>query len=117
MGGAALVAALLTGNAAAAVPGTITHQGRLFDAKGAPVSETLDVVFTIYDAAGGSTVLWTETHAVAFDGGYFSVELGAMTPFGPTVFDGKVRYLGITVGGDAEMTPRAPVRSVPYALV
>src|SRR5215207_8622752 len=98
-------ASLLASAAAAEVPGTIAHQGRLFDDKGAPVSAMLDVVFTIYDAADAGKVLWTETHSIAFDSGYFSVNLGEMKPFGATVFDGSARYIGITVGGDEEMKP------------
>jgi len=110
-------ASLLANVAAAAVPGTITHQGRLFDANGAPVSQTLDVTFTIYDAAEGTKVVWTETLSIAFDNGYFSANLGETKPFGDTVFDGSPRYIGITIGGDDEMKPRARVGSVPYALV
>jgi hypothetical protein len=115
---ASLVAAsfALAAGYAAAVPETITHQGRLFDAKGNPVGDTLDVTFSLYDAAQGGAALWTETHSVAFDAGYFSVELGADKAFSG-VFDGSALYLGITVGGDAEMTPRARVGSVPYALL
>ena len=115
---ASLVAAAIALGAtqAAAVPATITHQGRLFDTKGAPVNGALDVTFTLFDAAQGGAALWTETHSVAFDAGYFSIELGADKPFS-NVFDGSTLHLGIQIAGDAEMTPRARVGSVPYALV
>jgi hypothetical protein len=109
---------LSTGGALAAVPSTLTHQGRLFDANDMPVTQTLDVVFALYESeATAATPLWTETHSVAFDDGYFSVDLGELVPIGPSVFNGSVRYLGITVGDDAEMTPRSATRSVPYALL
>jgi hypothetical protein len=102
----------------AAVPGSLTHQGRLFDAMGDPVSDTLDVTFTIYDADIGGSVLWTETVSIDFDEGYFSAELGASVPFDvPVVFDGSARFLGVSVAGDDEMSPRGVVGSVPYALV
>jgi hypothetical protein len=114
----ALGLALTAAPADAAVPGSITHQGRLYDAESAPVKATLDVTFTIYDGPNeGAAAVWTETHSVAFDDGYFSVELGLMKPFDAQVFDGSVRHLGIQVGGDEEMSPRAAVRSVPYALM
>lgn len=104
--------------AAAAVPATISHQGRLYDAKGAPVSATLKVVFTIYDGEGaGAEAVWSEELDVAFDDGYFSARLGTATPLDTKVFDGSVRYLGIAVGADPEMAPRAAVGSVPYALM
>jgi hypothetical protein len=111
-------AALFALSAAAGVPTTITHQGRLFDAKNAPVNTALEVIFTIYASEDpGAAVLWTETHTVTFEDGYFSVSLGSITSFEEKVFDGSVRYLGIQVGSDPEMSPRAPVRSVPYALL
>jgi Fibrinogen beta and gamma chains, C-terminal globular domain len=109
---------LSTAGAQAAVPSTLAHQGRLFDANDAPVTDTLDVVFALYDSEDPTaTPLWTETHSVSFDNGYFSVNLGEITPIGPGVFDGSVRHLGITVGDDAEMTPRSATHSVPYALL
>ncbi|MBI4702022.1 MAG: collagen-like protein [Deltaproteobacteria bacterium] len=40
-----------------------------------------------------------------------------MVPLQESTFDGSTRYLGISVGDDPEMTPRAIVGSVPYALV
>ena len=36
----------------AAVPQTITHQGRLYDIAGAPVKDTVDMVFRVYDGTG-----------------------------------------------------------------
>src|SRR5688572_5749313 len=104
--------------AQAADPTTMTHQGRLFDANNAPVNQTLDVVFTIYDGEDASAkALWTETHTITFEEGFFSVALGEKEPLDGSVFDGSVRYLGIQVGTDPEMTPRAATRSVPYALL
>jgi hypothetical protein len=74
--------ALLTGSAAAAaVPTTITHQGRLFDNKKAPINATLDVEFAIYDDAAGAVPIWSEIHQITFEDGFFSVQLGAMNPF------------------------------------
>lgn len=103
--------------ASAAVPVTLTQQGRLFDANGKPLNATVDVQFALYDLAAAATPLWSESHAITFDDGYFSVALGETTPFGAAVFTGATRYLGITVGADAEMTPRSAVASVPYALM
>ncbi|WP_438028887.1 collagen-like protein [Sorangium sp. So ce233] len=105
------------GTAAAAVPSTITHQGRLYDAEGAPIDETIEVVFALYDARDASTPLWSEAHAITFEDGFFSVRLGSIVPFQGAIFDGAERYLGITVGDDVELKPRATVASVPYALL
>ena len=112
----AAVVGLGARSAAADVPATITHQGRLFTAAGAPVGATIDTVFSIYASPTATVALWQETRAVSYDNGYFSAALGSQVAFGPSLFDGSVRYMGIKVGTDAEMTPRAPIASVPYAL-
>jgi hypothetical protein len=106
-----------TALAALGVPGTITHQGRLYDAGGKPVNGTVQVVFSIYDDPAATTPVWTETDQVTFDEGYFSVSLGETTAFTAGTFNGSVRYFGVQVGADPEMTPRVPVQSVPYAMV
>lgn len=103
--------------AQAAVPTTLTHQGRLFDASGKPINDTIEVQFAIYDLAAAPTPIWQETHSITFEDGYFSASLGETTPFPTNVFDGTTRYLGVKVGADAEMAPRSPIQSVPYALL
>ena len=117
MGTIAAAAVLTTSFAAeAAVPQVVTHQGRLFDGQGAPVVATQTIKFAIYDLEVGGTELWSETIDVDFDEGYFSVRLGETTVLDEVVFNGSVRWLGITVGNDAEMTPLAAIASVPYAM-
>lgn len=51
------------GREALAVPATLTHQGRVFDGQGTPITQTLDVVFTILRgnrSEAGATELWKE---------------------------------------------------------
>lgn len=108
---------LAAARAEAAVPGTLTHQGRLYDAAQAPVNGTIDVVFAIYDSPSATVPLWSEVHTLTFDEGYYAAALGSLVPFGAGIFDGSTRYFGMTVGQDPEMTPRTLVGSVPYALV
>jgi Collagen triple helix repeat (20 copies) len=115
--GAVVLAGVAYASHAAAVPMALDEQGRLFDAIGNPVVGTTAFVFTLYDAPAAGNVLWTETQGVTLDGGYFSARLGEVTPFPAGVFDGSKRYLGVAVNGDAEMTPRQAIVSVPYALV
>jgi hypothetical protein len=114
-----LVAALL-GLAAVAlaadVPQTLTHQGRLFDAAGNVVKGNVSMVYSIYDKLDATQPIWTETLNADLTDGYFAVRLGETVPL-KGVFDGSVRYLGIKVGEDAEMTPRTAIESVPYALL
>lgn len=102
----------------AAVPQVLTQQGRLIDkATSKPVAGTISITFALYDVASGGTALWTEKQDVTLDDGYFSARLGETTAIPKTVFNGSVRYLGVTVGTDTEMSPREPLTSVPYAMV
>jgi len=104
------------------VPSGITQQGRVLDADGNPVTSEVAMTFTIYDdptAAAPANVLFTQVLNIQLDDGYFSGRIGedGDNPFPPTLFDGSVRYLGITVGADDELAPRARLASVPYAFL
>ncbi|HOD66283.1 MAG TPA: hypothetical protein PKM94_06265 [candidate division Zixibacteria bacterium] len=114
-----LAAVLLSGTTGyTQVPGTINYQGRLTGTGGAPLDTTVNMVFTIYTASSGGTALWTETRTgVVVADGLFSVALGSVNPINLSVFGGADRWLGIKVGTDAEMTPRALLSAAPYAQV
>jgi len=115
---AALVASTLTFASfagAATVPQTVTHQGRLFNADNTTFEGTKNVTFRIYDLEKDGVVLFEETISITFTEGYFSASLGETKDLGAAL-DGSVRYMGITIEGDAEMSPRLPMRSVPYAI-
>ena len=100
-----------------AVPNSLVQQGRLFDSEDNPVSGSISIVFTLYDDPTESDdALWTETQDITLEDGYFSARLGDVTALDPGVFDGSVRYLGVKVGSDPEMTPRQAITSVPYAI-
>jgi hypothetical protein len=107
--------AAISSVASAAVPLGITHQGRLYAADNQPVNRTLAVKFSFYDSPEAEMPVWTEVHLVDFEDGYFSVRLGEMVPLDPSMLD-SVRFLGVTVGDDDELSPRAEVGSVPFAL-
>ncbi|WP_437940645.1 collagen-like protein [Sorangium sp. So ce341] len=110
----------LVRDASAAVPTQITHQGRLFTANGEPVNDALQVTFAVYAAEApeeDEAPLWSETISISFDDGYFSTVLDFTEEQAAKVFNGSVRYLGITVANDPEMEPRAAIGSVPYAMV
>jgi hypothetical protein len=108
--------AVLTILASAQVPQMINYQGKLTTSAGAPVNDTLQIVFTIYADEAGTTPLWTETQpTVEILKGVFNVLLGSVDSIPDSVFDGTVRYLGVKVAGDSEITPRMPMVSVAYA--
>jgi hypothetical protein len=100
----------------AQVPQMINYQGKLTKSTGAPVDTTISMVFTIYADSGGTISKWSETQTtVIVDKGVFNVLLGSVVPIPDSVFNGSVRYLGVKVGGDPEITPRKPMVSVAYA--
>jgi len=101
------------------VPQQISCQGFLTDDSGNPVSDDdFVMVFSIYESAAGGTALWWEEQTVKVANGIYNVQIGqdpVGNPFPTDLFDDQ-RWLGVSVGTDAEMTPRQPLTSVPYAL-
>jgi hypothetical protein len=114
--------AMFATSARANVPPYLTEQGRLFDATGTPIATGVTMAFALYNTATGGTALWSEKQTITPDSGYFSAELGSVTPFPAGVFataaaNGQTLFLGVTIDTDAEIAPRQPLQSVPYALV
>jgi uncharacterized repeat protein (TIGR02543 family) len=111
-----LLVTLLVAALATAAPAVVSHQGFLTDAAGQPLNGTAALSFSVFAAASGGAALWTETRAaVPVVDGVYSVELGAITPFPSTLWDGSDRWLEVTANGET-LTPRQRVTSVPYAL-
>ncbi len=110
LAGAALL--LLPSTVFAQAPQFVPIQGSLYDDAGEPINETLPVQFVLYGDAGGSTVLYSETAFVIFEGGYFTEYLG---PINLETFDSRGSlYLSMNVNGDGEM-PLIQVGTVPFA--
>ncbi|KPK97946.1 MAG: hypothetical protein AMJ90_10130 [candidate division Zixibacteria bacterium SM23_73_2] len=98
------------------VPQMINYQGKITKPSGALIDTTVEMIFTIYDAATDGGVFWADTQsAVVVEKGVLSTLLGSTNPIPDSVFDGSVRYLGVKVGSDPEMTPRKEIVSVAYA--
>jgi hypothetical protein len=100
----------------AAVPDSLHYQGKLTRAGGGPVNGTFDLTFSIYPDDLGSPADWTETQLqVEAEHGVFSVLLGSVNPISASLFDGDVKYLGVQVESDPEMTPLKPMVTTSYA--
>jgi len=97
----------------------ISYQGQLTDNAGNPIIGDVDIVFRLYHEASGGTAFWTEQHtganAVSVEGGLFHVLLGSIAPLDPGQLTGDI-YLGLTVAGDEEMTPRELLTSIYHAV-
>jgi hypothetical protein len=110
------VMALATSLALADIPQLINYQGRILDASGSTVPDgNYDISFSIYDAATGGEMKWSEIQgSVPVADGFFSTVLGSVTPLSDTVFGGSERYLEIGIGGEA-ISPRIQFTSGGYA--
>ena len=97
------------------VPHMINYQGKITTTTGALVDTTVEMVFSIYDNIGDVSPVWAETLLVDVQKGVFSTLFGSVHPIPYPLFDGTVKYLGVKVGGDPEMTPRKPIVSTAYA--
>jgi hypothetical protein len=101
------------------IPQQINFQGYLTDASGAPLDGDYQMKLSIYDeAAGSASPLWTELQTVLVINGIYNVQIGqdpTGNPFPGDLFEDQ-RWLGVTVGTDAEMAPRQPLTSTPFAM-
>ena len=98
------------------VPRMISYQGKLTTASGGCLNDTVQMTFSIYPDTLGSLADWSETQTqVVVQEGIFNVLLGAVDTIPQAVFDGSVKYLGVQVESDPEMTPLKPIVSVAYA--
>ncbi|MBK6765611.1 MAG: hypothetical protein IPG71_04555 [bacterium] len=109
-----LATILCLSKAIGAAPNQMNYQGFLTDSNGIPLDTTIEMAFSIYDGPDPvATGLWTQLSSlVTIHDGLFNV---LFLNIDETVFSSDERWLGITIGGDSEMTPRMPLPSVPYA--
>lgn len=100
--------------ASAEAPRTIGYQGVLKNADGTVVPDgDYSLTFSIYDQAGGGEALWTSTLILAANQGLVDAVLGGQDTL-LLPFDAPY-WLGITVDGGDEMSPRVELTSTPYA--
>lgn len=101
-------------SASGSVPQTLSYQGVLRDGVGNAVSDgSYDLTFRLYNVESGGSALWTETQSVSVADGIFNVVLGDAVAL---VLPFDVPYwLGISVEGESELSPRAELTAAPYA--
>jgi hypothetical protein len=104
----------------AAPPQTMSYQGYLTNAAGAPINSPQVMTFRIYDDLTAGSLLWSGTQlSVPVTNGVFNVILGGsqqLTAFPPTLVFDKPYFLSVQVNPELlEMTPRQPLQMSPYA--
>lgn len=99
----------------AQVPSLISYQGSLTDNSGDPVSDGVyGMNFKLYTAEQSGSAIWEEGQSVTVVNGIFNVLLGSVEEFNIS-FD-KPYWLGISVEGGSEMSPRIQLSSSPYSM-
>lgn len=120
---AVLVSLLSATGAQAQGPSTVTYQGRLMDANGAPKFGPVSVQFAVFDdETNAANRLWCEKQVMALTDGYYVAYLGSGVPCDQpgtgslaAAFAGPNRYLELTVEGSV-LAPRTRIAAVPFAL-
>lgn len=122
----AFAALVVSATLARAAPLVIPHQGRLLDSNDQPATGTVELAFKLYAKAadvGGSTEapLWSARYegVVLAAGGVYGLNLGEGNgnELDSAKFDGGDRWIGVTVGGGRELSPRLRLASTPVANV
>lgn len=100
-----------------AQPELLSNQGYLESVTGEPLTGTHDLTFALYGEADATNPpVWSETQAVEFVDGTYSVILGRTEPVDADLLSLSALYLGLSVDEGALMMPLHEVVSVPYAI-
>ncbi len=113
----AILLLAMAATAGAEIAPLINYQGRLTNDEGGPVADgSYQITFNIYASIGAPSPIWTSgQQSVSVAGGIFDYILGSTAALPHNIFDNQLRYLGITVGSDPEVSPRTRFTAVPYS--
>ncbi len=112
-----MLALAATALRAQGVPRTISYQGVLTDAGGQLYPDgSVTLTLALYTSATGGTPIYSEDHTVTVVNGIFNAIIGSVTPLPESLRFDRAYFLGVSVDGGAELTPRTALTAVPYAL-
>jgi hypothetical protein len=107
---------LMTAAGMADIPPLMSYQGVLADSTGNPVPDGYyDIAFGLYTVETGGTPDWEEEQTLSVQGGIVNAYLGSVVPLGEPLHFDVPYWLSISIDGEAELTPRTPLTTVPYA--
>jgi hypothetical protein len=99
------------------IPRTISYQGVLANPDGSLIKDgNHQLVLTLYPGASGGAALYTEVQTVPVVRGLFNVIIGTVTVLPSTLTFDRAYFLGVSVDGATELSPRTAMTAVPYAL-
>jgi hypothetical protein len=103
----------------------INYQGKLTNDSDVAVADgNYSFKLTLYDAVSGGNCVWTSrgtcgtptAKTIAVENGIFSTKLGESGDNAITLDFSSNYYLGVTIGGDSEMTPRKKIGVTGFAI-
>jgi hypothetical protein len=99
----------------AQVPRILSYQGVLMDASGDLVPDgNYNITVRLYNTQTGGTALWQEAHLVMVSKGIYNIKLGSIVPLNLSFT--TQYWLGVSIGGGTELTPRTQLASSAYSL-
>ncbi|MEI8134877.1 MAG: hypothetical protein WCH46_07330 [bacterium] len=112
-----LILGICSSVASAQAPRLFSYQGSLADGAGKVVPDgTHTLTIRLYKNQTGGAEVYTENQSVHTVGGLFSLNVGSVTALPANVKFDTGFYLGVSVDGGAELTPRTLIVASPYAL-
>ena len=115
LAGIMILVASFSGRALAQSPAMIPIQGVLTDDAGAPLDGDKTMQFSLYAADLGGSLLYTETQTVPVAAGLFSIYLGDIAALDLSLFRDNQVWLGVSIDGGVELSPRVQFATAPYA--
>lgn len=110
-----IMATVFASGAYAQIPKTINYQGVLTDDMGAAVPDgSYTLTLRLYTVLTGGSPIWDCDETVTVTKGIFNAVLGESCVLTPEF--NQLYYLGISVDGGPELTPRTPLTSAPYSI-
>ena len=98
------------------LPPVINFQGVLKDNAGTFYPDgNYQILINIYPAQFAVSSLWNETQTISVEGGIFSIQIGNAEPLNLEFDDAY--WVGFSIDGGSELTPRLPLASVPYSFM
>lgn len=109
-------AMIIPTTAAAQAPAAIPFQGFLTSDAGAPVDGATTILVALYSTVVGGAPLFTESQSVMVEGGFFSMHVGDVEALDLALFrDNSTLFVGVSINGGSEMSPRIALGTVPFA--
>lgn len=107
---------IMSTTAAAQAPAAVPFQGFLTSDAGAPVDGATTILVALYAGDTGGSPLYTESQSVMVEGGFFSMHVGDVEALDLALFrDNPDLFVGVSINGGSEMSPRIGLGTVPFA--